>query len=236
MSDVVDQAARQPRSGLGWWRAAVWGLGALLCIGVAAYSYRYLAPSGPPSSSVTENGFAQPWLAVHVACAATALLLGPWQFLSTLRQRRPRWHRWSGRVYVAGCMLGGVSGLLLALGSVAGPIAMAGFGLLAVLWLLSTGLAWRAAMQRRFAEHRAWMIRSFALTFAAVTLRLQLPALVIFLPSIEFIDGYRAISFLAWVPNLLVAEWYLRRRLASVVRRPSQHDEGPALGVLKPPR
>ena len=71
-------------------------------------------------------------------------------------------------------------------------------------------LAWRRAMQRRFTEHRAWMIRSFALTLAAVTLRLYLP--VASLMSIPFDDAYRAISFLAWVPNLLVAELYLRYR------------------------
>ena len=52
------------------------------------------------------------------------------------------------------------------------------------------------------------MIRSFALTFAAVTLRLYLP--LVPLLGISFVDGYRAISFLAWVPNLIVAELYLR--------------------------
>ena len=52
------------------------------------------------------------------------------------------------------------------------------------------------------------MVRSFALTAAAVTLRIYLG----FVPVLEvpFVDAYRAISFLCWVPNLLVAEWYLR--------------------------
>lgn len=68
-------------------------------------------------------------------------------------------------------------------------------------------------MQLRFVEHRAWMIRSFALTFAAVTLRLYLPLAALL--SINFIDAYRAISFLAWVPNLAVVELYLRHRKSS---------------------
>jgi hypothetical protein len=68
-------------------------------------------------------------------------------------------------------------------------------------------------MQRRFVDHRAWMIRSFALTFAAVTLRLYLPLAAVL--SLDFVDAYRAISFLAWVPNLVVVELYLRRREAS---------------------
>ena len=58
------------------------------------------------------------------------------------------------------------------------------------------------------------MIRSFALTLAAVTLRLYLPLAAIL--SINFEDAYRAISFLAWVPNLLLAELYLRQRRALI--------------------
>lgn len=53
------------------------------------------------------------------------------------------------------------------------------------------------------------MIRSFALTFAAVTLRLYLPLHLLF--QVSFDDAYRAISFLCWVPNLLIAELYLRK-------------------------
>ena len=61
-----------------------------------------------------------------------------------------------------------------------------------------------------FVAHRKWMIRSFALTFAAVTLRLYLP--IAQLLPIEFDNAYRVISFLCWVPNLIVAEAYLRRK------------------------
>ena len=84
-----------------------------------------------------------------------------------------------------------------------------GFGTLAVLWIVTTSLAWRRAVHGRFVEHRAWMIRSFALTFAAVTLRLYLPLTFVF--HLRFDDAYRAISFLCWVPNLLLAELYLRK-------------------------
>ena len=97
---------------------------------------------------------------------------------------------------------------MLALGASTGPVSTAGFGGLAILWVATTSLAWRAALQRRFIDHRAWMIRSFALTFAAVTIRLYLPVLLV-LP-VSFEDGYRAISFLCWVPDLVAAEMYLR--------------------------
>lgn len=109
-----------------------------------------------------------------------------------------------------------MGGLVLAFGSTAGPIATAGFGLLALAWLATTVQAWRMALARRVAEHRAWMIRSMALTLAAVTLRLYLPFAA--LGPIPFFDAYRAIAFLCWVPNLLLAEvWLKRRGLASSV-------------------
>jgi hypothetical protein len=106
-----------------------------------------------------------------------------------------------------------VAGFVLALGASTGPISKAGFGSLAIAWIVTTSLAWRRAMQLRFTEHRAWMIRSFALTFAAVTLRLYLPLAAAL--SINFVDAYRAISFLSWVPNLVAVELYLRSRAAS---------------------
>jgi hypothetical protein len=54
------------------------------------------------------------------------------------------------------------------------------------------------------------MIRSYALTLAAVTLRLWLPLSQV--AGIDFMTAYVAIAWLCWVPNLLVAEWFLRRR------------------------
>ncbi|WP_202618643.1 MULTISPECIES: DUF2306 domain-containing protein [unclassified Ensifer] len=67
-----------------------------------------------------------------------------------------------------------------------------------------------SVFQRRFVAHRAWMIRSFALTFVAVTVRLDL-ILPDFLP-VPIEDGYGAISFLCSVPNWIVAEVAVYRR------------------------
>jgi len=78
-----------------------------------------------------------------------------------------------------------------------------------VIWIAVNLLGWRAAVQGRFVEHRRWMIRSWALTLAAVTLRLYLPLVMVL--DLPFLPCYRAISFLAWVPNLIVAELWLRR-------------------------
>lgn len=64
--------------------------------------------------------------------------------------------------------------------------------------------------QGRWSVHRRWMIRSWSLTLAAVTLRIYLPVVII--TGLPFAFSYQVVAFLAWVPNLLLAEWLLRRR------------------------
>ena len=203
------------------WRFRIgWTLLALLCLGISVYSARYLLHPPQTPAQALGNPLGVPWLFVHVAGSVTALALGSLQFLPVLRRASGPPHRWIGRVYVAGCLVGGAAGLILAPGSHAGPIATAGFASLAVLWIAMTMLGWRAAVQGRFDEHRRWMIRSWALTLAAVTLRLYLPLVMIL--DLPFLPWYRAISFLAWVPNLIAAELWLRRsgRLRNTRRWP----------------
>jgi hypothetical protein len=147
-----------------------------------------------------------PWLIVHAG--AVALLLGPFQLLARWRASRPAVHRWLGRAYVLSCLVAGAAGLILAPGSSAGPWAAAGFAVLAVLWLGTTSAGWAFAQKRRLARHRAWMVRSFALTFAAVTLRAELAAAAAL--GLPMLAAYRAIAWLSWAPNMLLAEIYLR--------------------------
>lgn len=183
-------------------------LAALLSLAVAVFSYRYLPGVGPLSPEILANLFARPWLLVHVTGAATALLLGPFQFLPGLRTRWPKIHRWIGRTYVVGCLVGASGGFVMAFGSTAGPVAGVGFGLLALCWAWANVQGWRTAMAGRFAEHRVWMIRSFAMTFAAVTLRIYLPLLP--MTGLSFRDSYVATAWISWIPNLILAELWLR--------------------------
>ena len=182
---------------------------AFLALGVALVSARYLLPGTPFPAPLMLGQIADWPMAVlaHVGGGVTALALGSFQ-LVTRRGPRRIWHRWAGRTYVLACVVSAVAGLWLALHASAGPVATAGFGLLAIVWLGSTVMGWRKAVTGEFAQHRRWMIRSLSLTFAAVTLRILLP--LIPLTGLEFVEGYRAISFLCWVPNLLLIEAWLR--------------------------
>jgi uncharacterized membrane protein len=189
--------------------SAPWLTSAFLSIGVALFSYRYLPKLAFGAPLILGNALSRPWLYLHIAGAATALLILPLQLLPAFRQKGRSWHRRLGRVYVTACLAGGAGGFVSAFGSTAGPIATAGFASLAVLWIIANVMGWLKAVQGRFADHRRWMIYSFALTFAAVTLRLYLP--IFPLLHLPFVDGYRLDAWVSWMGNLLVAELYLRR-------------------------
>jgi len=187
-----------------------WGLVMLLSVGVGGYALVHVA-TGFAHMPLT-NPMLDPYgLQVHIAASAFAMIIGAFQFLKVLRQKAPSVHRWMGRIYIAACLVGGAAGGVIALSSTAGPVAGWGFFLLAILWLFTTVMAWKSAMRRDFVVHERWMIRSFALTFAAVTLRLYLP--VVSILGLEFLPAYRIIAWAAWVPNLIGAEiWIAMRR------------------------
>ena len=187
-----------------------YGLMVFLCLGIAAYAAQYWLPASMGSDGQLANRFGPYALAIHAGGGSLALLLGPFQFLGGLRSKRPWLHRLIGRLYVLGCSVGGLAGIALALGTHAGPVAALGFGGLGVSWLYSTWHAVRLAMKGEYDRHRAWMIRSFALTMAAVTLRLILPLLMI--SSLGMERAYEIVAWACWVPNLVFAQLWLGLR------------------------
>jgi len=181
-------------------------------LAIALVSYRFLALGLDLAFPSMSGHIAQRNLIfiLHISASPVALLLGLFQFLPGLRAKWPAVHRWSGRIYGFAVLIGGLAGLLLAIGSFDRPVAALGFGLLAILWLGATAQAIRMAMAGRMVLHRRWMIRSFALTFAAVTLRLALP-FFFGLGGMDYPQASNYVGWLCWVPNLLIAELYLRR-------------------------
>ena len=190
------------------------GTMAFLSLGVAGYAafvYGFL-PLGNllhPDMKVTYNSHAL-GIYTHVFCALFALLLGPWQFSTRLRTSRPVLHRWMGRFYLGvGVLIGGLAGLYMAFHAFGGIVAQTGFGMLAILWLFTGLRAYLAIRAGDVISHRRWMVRNFALSFAAVTLRLWLPGSVA--SGIPFEVAYPVIAWACWVPNLLVAELAFNR-------------------------
>jgi len=193
-------------------RRSASGALALAATALGLVSLRYLSGDVDVApAELRESMTARPaWFAIHAGASAVALAGVPWQLAGSLRQKRPGLHRALGRLYAAAVLVGGVSAIPLALGSWAGPVATAGFLALAAAWLATTGLGVRAARAGAVEAHRRWMMRSAALTCAALTLRLYLP-----LPGwlgVAYVDGYRIIAWMCWLPNLAFAELWLRRR------------------------
>jgi len=151
----------------------------------------------------------------HIFCSALALAIGPWQFVEAVRRKWPRIHRWMGRVYLGlGVLPGGAAGLYMSIYAFGGTVSHVGFALLAVVWLWTGWMGYAAARRRDFVSHRVWMIRNFALTFGAVTLRIQLGAS--FAMGWRFEDFYPWLAWTSWVPNALIAEALVRWRRGRV--------------------
>jgi len=188
-----------------------WWILAVLALLVASYAVAIsLVPAMRPP--LVRNLFLD-WPGAtfgHFIGGAIALVTGAFQVNSRLRVRFLAWHRWTGRLYLLAVAMAGVAGFILALDSFAGPIAQGGFALLALVWLAASARAYVLVRRGDVPGHRKWMIRSYALTLAAVTLRIYLPASQV--AGIHFMVAYPAIAWLCWVPNLAVAEWLVRAR------------------------
>lgn len=197
-------------------QAITWGLMLFLAVGVSLVSARFFLPDPPMAEAMQPHLDARPIaFLTHVAGGIVALTLGALQFVTRQGTRR-KWHAAAGRIYVLACLAGSISGLIIAWTSFAGPVATAGFGLLAIAWFTTTAMGFREIVAGRIETHRRWMVRSYALTLAAVSLRFMLPASGMM--GLEFMDAYRAIAFLCWVPNLLLADLWLAWRSGAALR------------------
>lgn len=186
------------------------GLLYLLTLGVAAYAaiaYGFLPLGSLVHPDMKANFLAHSTgIYTHAFASMVALTVGPFQFSTRLRQNNVNVHRWLGRTYLAvGVLVGGLSGLYMSQYAFGGSVARLGFAALAVLWLYTGLRAYLAIRRGAIAEHRKWMVRNFSLTFAAVTLRLYLPASMA--AGVEFSEAYSIIAWLCWAPNLALAEW-----------------------------
>jgi uncharacterized membrane protein len=148
---------------------------------------------------------------IHITFGGIALLTGWTQFSKRLRDKYLNTHRTIGKIYVVSVMLSSVAGLFIAFFATGGIVSSLGFGLLASLWLYTIIKAYTSILKRDIRQHENWMIRNYALTFAAVNLRVYLPLLQMIVFH-DFIPAYRVVSWLSWVPNLIIAEMIINRR------------------------
>ena len=158
---------------------------------------------------------------VHVYSSMFALLAGFTQFSKLLLRRKPKLHRAFGYMYVIDVlMVTGPAGLLMSFYANGGISSRIAFVTLSVLWIGCTAIALYKAIRKDFKSHRIFMIRSFALTLSAVTLRIWKVLLANF-TDMPPMDRYRIIAWLGWTLNLMLAElmiyYYIRKRKGRLI-------------------
>ncbi|TGD59277.1 DUF2306 domain-containing protein [Flavobacterium humi] len=148
---------------------------------------------------------------IHVISTVFVLLAGFTQFSNMLLRNYPGVHRTIGKIYVATLLfLAAPSGFFIGCYANGGLTSKISFVLLSLLWFYVTLKGFTAIRKKKITEHQAFMLRSFALTFSAVTLRFWKVILVyLFQPSP--MDVYQIIAWLGWIPNILIVEYYLYR-------------------------
>lgn len=191
-----------------------WVVITILAVAIAGYGILGALGMMPLAPFVAESPSPRLFF-LHMLGGGVALLLGPWQFRPGWRGARSAGHRWIGRSYLTAVLVSGVSGLWLAQVAQTGMVAVLGFGGLAVAWLVTGTMAYLRVRAHRYQDHRQWLVRNYALTLAAVTLRIYLPLSLG--NGIPFETAYPIIAWAAWVPNLVVAEWWLMRRPSRAV-------------------
>ena len=145
---------------------------------------------------------------MHFIFSPFALMIGIIQMLPAIRALAFI-HGWIGRIYVLCCLVGAMGGVWLAPSSSSGVWGQSGFGLLGIFWFSMTLRGYLSAREGDYEDHRSWMIRSYALTFAAVTLRIQLG--IVGANGWDMSLFYPIIAWSCWLPNLILAEWWLAK-------------------------
>lgn len=193
------------------WRWMLVLLGAVLAAG---HAFLVLAVDGYGDAVSKHRMLAIPIVGyAHMLGGAIASLIGPFQFVAAVRRRYPRVHVWVGRVYLTLVASSALAGLYLAPGSYASNTFGIAFVLLALAWLFTGAKAWLTIRTGDVVAHRVWMIRNYALTYSAVTLRIQMPLLIV--AGLSPIFALNVVGWTCWVPTLIAVEWWMRKASSS---------------------
>lgn len=148
-------------------------------------------------------------LLFHVVLAIAPLFMGPWLFHAKFRKDYPALHRLMGKIYVVCCLLSAVTSLPLALSHTSGAVPRIGFGALAVAWFVFTLQAYVSARSKKFVEHRRWMFRSYACTYAFVNVKVYTYVFALLGQPFQPLMVKIFQSCISWMSNLLLVEIYL---------------------------
>jgi hypothetical protein len=145
----------------------------------------------------------QAMLLAHIIGGTGMLLFGAVGLRIGLTRQHFGWHRRIGFAYLATGSLASVTALIRSFDTPHSPGLAT--GTLAVVWVAFTAMAWRAVRNRRFDQHREWMIRSYVVAWTFVFCRFYSRAM----PE-EAQMGLSDMIWLTWVVPVLLAEIMLQ--------------------------
>ncbi|MEP2668673.1 MAG: DUF2306 domain-containing protein [Cyclobacteriaceae bacterium] len=157
-----------------------------------------------------QTGWYLPAYYSHIIIAGFILLIGFFQ-LNTKISLREKWlHRFLGKCYAYGIFLfAAPGGIIMSFFINRGTLVLLSFLIQSILWVVFTAYAIKAIKNGDIIIHKKWMWRSYALTFAAVTLRLYAFA-TSWSVDLTHPTAYAIIAWLSWTLNLIFVELYLR--------------------------
>lgn len=144
---------------------------------------------------------------IHVFTSPVVIISGLFQFNRWILKNHARIHRISGYAYILTVIfITGPAAFIMSLWANGGRIAQLSFVLLSILWILYTFLAYHHVKKGSIDRHAKWMLRSYALTLSAVTLRFYAYLFDVFNLDLGPKETYILLAYIAWIPNLLIAE------------------------------
>lgn len=185
-----------------------------ICIGLYPLLYLFIDREfgllASKDESLLANVFWNIGFYGHTLLGGLSLLIGWIQFSKKIRTANIKRHRTVGKVYVIAAIISGACGIYIGFYATGGLISSLGFISLGLVWLYTTIKAYLAIKKGDLSLHQNMMIYSYAACFAAVTLRIWLPLLSLSLGDFE--SAYRIVAWLCWVPNIIFAFFWVRRK------------------------
>lgn len=193
-----------------------WYLFASLCLVIGLYPMYYFLGDrmfGLLSSKpdiLLSNVFWNVGFYTHIIFGGIALLIGWTQFSNKLRNKNISLHISIGKLYIISALLSSTAGIGIGFYATGGYVSSIGFISLGLIWFITTIKAYIAIKNKEIQKHQKLMMYSYAACFAAVTLRIWLPLLIMIIG--DFIPAYRIVAWLSWIPNLFVV-YFLTKKI-----------------------
>lgn len=186
-----------------------WLLVVILAVTVASFPFIFYVKHiefgivSEKSSSLLRSFMWQFNFHTHIIFAALALLTGWVLFIKKVRIKYPIVHKNLGKFYIICSLVSAAASIYIGFFATGGVIAKIGFISLACVWIYSNIRGYDAAIHFNITKHRDMMTYSYAACFAGVTLRLEMPLLLLIFK--DFVTAYIVVAWLCWVPNIAVA-------------------------------